>query len=387
MDEQDRRPRGEGARLRRSRAMAQALLESASEGILMIDGGGSIVVVNAGAERMFGYDRNELLGQPLDVLLPERFREAHTGYRSAFFSAPRVRPMGRGLDLVARRRDGTEFPVEISLNFAETRDGLLAMAFITDVTERKRTEEELRRQREALHQAEKLAALGALAAGLAHEINNPIGIVSSRIELMLTGPDGQELPAEVREDLLVLQRNVQRVGQIAHGLLSFARQSPREREPVNLNRVVGETLLLVHPQMTRAGIEISTALDSALPTILGHAGALEQVTLNLLTNAREAMADGGTVRIETRPAPGQPGWIQLIIEDTGPGIAPEILPRIFDPFFTTKSKGTGLGLSLTYGIVEDHQGTVDVRSEIGKGTTFTLCLPTISASATPPDVG
>ena len=385
MDEQDRPLRTEVARLRWSQAMAQALLESASEGIMMIDGTGRIVVANAGAERMFGYDRDELLGQPLEVLLPARFWETHAEYRDTFFSAPRVRPMGRGLDLVARRRDGAEFPVEISLSFAETRDGLLAMAFITDVTERKRTEEELRRQREALHQAEKLAALGALAAGLAHEINNPIGIISSRIELMLTGPDGQELPAEVREDLLVLQRNVQRVGQIAHGLLSFARQSPREREPVNLNRVVGETLLLVHPQITRAGIEISTILDPALPTILGHAGALEQVTLNLLTNAREAMADGGTVRIETRPAPGRPGWMQLIIEDTGPGIAPEILPRVFDPFFTTKSKGTGLGLSLTYGIVADHQGTVDVRSELGKGTTFTLSFPAASTSVTPPD--
>ena len=150
--------------------------------------------------------------------------------------------------------------------------------------------------------------------------------------------------------------------------------------------VVGETLLLVEARMTREGIRVDAALDPTLPPLLADAGALQQVTLNLLTNAQEAMAASGEIRIETRSAPGRPGWIQLLVADTGSGIAPELLSRIFDPFYTTKPKGTGLGLSLSYGIVQDHQGTIDVQSDLGKGTTFTLTFPGFSGeTGDPPD--
>jgi hypothetical protein len=529
--------------LHRSLAASQALLESAAEGILIIDERGHIQVVNASTERMFGYARGDLIGKPVEILLPERFQDIHARHRAGYFAAPRSRSMGRGLDLAARRQDGTEFPVEISLSFVDTDTGRLAMAFITDITERKRVErrlraefavtqivaealglqeatprflgaiceclgwelgevwrvdpdanvlrhagswhspaldcteftafsrqlafapgmgvpgctwasgepmwvpdvneeacflraaearraglrtacafpiqsqkqvvavavffgreirrpepevvdlvtditrriglhiewqrmhDELQRQRQILEQQERLATLGTLAAGLAHEINNPIGIVASRIELMLTEGDNPGLSAEIREDLEVLQRNVRRVGQIATGLLSFGRQTPREWAPVDLNRVVEETLLLAGRQMARAGIGVRMALDRTLPQFLGDMGALQQVTLNLLTNAREAMAGPGKVVIETRPASGRAGWIQLLIADTGPGIPADALRRIFDPFFTTKPQGTGLGLSLSYGIVQDHGGTIDVAAEPGRGTTFILSFP------------
>jgi signal transduction histidine kinase len=240
----------------------------------------------------------------------------------------------------------------------------------------RRTKDDLERQGEVLRQQEKLASLGTLAAGLAHEINNPMGIIASRIELMLMESDTNGLPAQTRDDLQVLQRNVQRVAQIVRGLLSFARQAPRERAPVDLNLAVEETLQLAERQMARTGIEVCTLLDRTLPALAGDLTALEQVTLNLLTNAREALAGPGKVTIETRPAPGRAGWIQLVIADTGPGIPPHALPRIFDPFFTTKPQGTGLGLSLSYGIVQAHGGVIDVESIPGRGTTFVLSFPT-----------
>jgi C4-dicarboxylate-specific signal transduction histidine kinase len=282
--------------------------------------------------------------------------------------------MGIGLGLSGRRRDGSEFPVEISLSYVESEDGVVAMAFVTDITQRKQAEAQLQRQREVLFQSEKLAALGRLAAGVAHEMNNPLSIVSSRIELMLLDAKEQHLPSAVLEDLQVLHRNTQRVARIARNLRSFARQSPGARELVNLNAVVDEALLLMQKALTTDGIQVTISLDPTLPPILGDADALHQVLLNLLSNAREAMAGRGEIRIETGPSEPA-GRLRLVVRDTGPGISPEDFPNIFDPFFTTKADGTGLGLSLVYGIIQDHGGTIDVQSAPGTGTVFVLSFP------------
>jgi hypothetical protein len=366
------------AALRRSEATAQAVLGAASEGVLLINADGRIALVNGAAERMFGYDHDELLGQTLEVLLPDRVRERHREHRADYFAAPRLRPMGSGLDLSGRRKDGTEFPVEISLSYVQTPDGVTAMALITDITERKHAEAQLRRQRETLYRTEKLAALGTLTAGIAHEMNNPLGIITSRIELMLLDAEEQDLPTEILEDLRVLHRATQRVARIATNLRSFARQAPREHARLDLNAVVQETLLLMQKPLEVDGIRLLTALDPALGPIMGDPSTLQQVLLNLVTNAREAMAGhGGEIRIETGKAQRQ-GWVQLVIADTGPGISPEELSKVFDPFFTTKESGTGLGLSVSYGIIQDHHGTVDVHSIPGRGTTFVLAFPAVS---------
>jgi PAS domain S-box-containing protein len=364
------------AALKKSEATGQALLESASEGIVLVNASGRITLVNAAAERMFGYDHDGLLGQPLEILLPDRVRGVHGEHRARYFAGPRVRPMGTGLDLAGQRRDGSEFPVEISLSYVETSEGMTAMALVTDSTERKRVEAELQRQRDTLYQTEKLAALGTLSAGIAHEMNNPLGIITSRIEVMLLDAEEQNLPTQVLEDLQVLHRATQRVARIATNLRSFARQTPREHTRVDLNAVVAETLLLMQKPLEVDGITLITSLDPGLGPILGDANTLQQVLLNLVTNAREAMASGGgEIRIETRVVAERPGWMRVVIRDTGPGISPEELSKVFDPFYTTKRTGTGLGLSVSYGIIQDHHGTVDVQSVPGKGTTFILAFP------------
>jgi two-component system, NtrC family, sensor kinase len=230
-----------------------------------------------------------------------------------------------------------------------------------------------------LYQSEKLAALGRLVAGVAHEMNNPLGIISSRIELMLAEAADQTFPAQHLEDLKVVHRNVLRVAGVAQALRSFARQSTGEHRPVNLNTVVGETLLLAGKPMSADNVHITTALDPALSPLLGDANALQQVLLNLLTNAREAMTGGGEIRIETGPDPGRPGRARLTVADTGPGIAAVHLPHLFEPFYTTKPSGTGLGLAVSYGIIQDHLGTIDVRSTPGQGATFILSFPILVA--------
>jgi hypothetical protein len=372
------------------RSYGAGVLDAAPDGMFIVDAQGQILLANRQAHVLFGYAPSELVGQPVEVLLPEAFRAGHVAYRTAYVRAPRTRPMGTGLDLLARRKDGTEFPVEISLSPMATPEGVVVIAAVRDITERKRIEADLRslnedlaRKREeaeraglalAARRAEKLAALGTLAAGLAHELNNPIGIMSSRIEVMLMEGDG--LPPNVREDLEVLHRQTQRVARITQGLLTFARSSAGERAPIDLNHIVRETLLLAESQIAKGGVKVTAELAPDLPAILGDADTLQQVMLNLVTNARDAVEIGGEIRIATRRRESD-GMIELMVADTGRGIAPEDLTRIFDPFFTTKASGTGLGLSLTHGIVREHGGTIDVESAPGRGTRFILAFPAL----------
>jgi len=356
------------AELRRREASIRAFFECATEGLVGVDHDGQIVLANPRAEALFGYEREELVGQRLKVLIPDRARPIHGQYQADYFARPRTRSMGLGLTLTGRRKDGTEFPIEVGLTHLPEEAGGLAMAFVTDISER------VAHERQARH-VEKLAALGSLAAGIAHELNNPIGIILSRIELMLMEAEEQPPVAESVTDLQVLHRHAQRLSRIAQGLLSFGRQRQRDPQPLDLSVVVDDTLLLVGKELSRQGIHVRTRLDANLPRMLGDPTALEQVVMNLLFNARDAMPTGGTVEVETSADPAQPGFIRLVVSDTGHGMSPEILAKVSEPFFTTKPSGSGLGLSVSYTIIREHGGTVDVQSEPGRGTTFTLRFP------------
>jgi hypothetical protein len=356
------------AELRMREASIRAFFDCATEGIVAVNRRGQIVLANPRAEVLFGYERAELTGLRLEVLIPDRVRSVHGQYQADYFARPRTRPMGLGLTLTGRRKDGTEFPIEVSLTHLPDEAGGLVMAFVTDISER------VARERQTRH-VEKLAALGSLAAGIAHELNNPIGIILSRIELMLMEGEEQPHAAESVTDLQVLHRHAQRLSRIAQGLLSFGRQRQRDRRPLDLSEVVEDTLLLGGKQLSREGIHVLTRLDAGLPRMLGDPTALEQVLLNLLFNARDAMPTGGTVEIETSTDPAQPGTIRLVVSDTGHGMSPDILAKLAEPFFTTKSSGSGLGLSVSYTIIREHGGTVQVRSEPGRGTTFTILFP------------
>ena len=354
--------------LRTREASMRAFIECATEGIVGVNRDGQIVLANPRAEALFGYEREDLVGRRLEVLIPDRIRPVHGQHQADYFARPRTRSMGLGLTLAGRRKDGTEFPIEVSLTHLPDEAGGLVMAFVTDISAR------VAHERQARH-VEKLVALGSLAAGIAHELNNPIGIILSRIELMLMEGEEQPAAAESVTDLQVLHRHAQRLGHIAQRLLSFGQQGQRDRQPLNLSEVVDDILLFAGKQLSRDGIQVLTKLDLNLPPMMGDPTALEQVLLNLLINARDAMPTGGTVEIETSTDSAQPEAIRLVVSDTGHGMSPEILAKISEPFFTTKPSGSGLGLSVSYTIIREHGGTVDVQSEPGRGTTFTLRFP------------
>ena len=343
--------------------------KAATEGLIIVDRFGRIIELNPCAERLFGYFKQELIGQPIESLVPPQSRQLHGKHVQDFFAEPRTRAMGRGLSLAGRRKDGSEFPVEISLTYAcGTSRGDLVVAAVVDISERLALEHEVRR-------VETLTSLGTLAAGIAHDLNNPLQVIRSRSELLLELPD--TTPAsEMREDFVAIQRQARRAGEIIEEFFRLAKQREKVLAPIAINDVIERALLLISEQMRKVGIELATRLDPNLPEIMADATGVERVLINLLMNAREAMPQGGAIVIASSLLTGAPEWLQVSVADNGPGISPDALPKLFNLLYTTKSNGSGLGLWLSRRIIQEHGGKIEVQSEIGKGTTFTIKLPT-----------
>jgi len=238
---------------------------------------------------------------------------------------------------------------------------------------------ELRHSQRQLLQAAKLASVGELAGGVAHQINNPAGIILMRAGRLAQEVEERRLSGEAQEDVQVIQRQVEKIHSVVSALVKFARQLPTELRPTDLNSVVRRAVALVEDLARNRGTKVILDLQE-LPRVAADGAQLEQVLVNLVNNALDAMPAGGTLTFATRA--GGPGRVALSVADSGKGIPAEHLPRLFDPFFTTKEvgQGTGLGLAISYGIVQEHGGTIEVESEPGKGSRFTLCLPALPVS-------
>jgi PAS domain S-box-containing protein len=330
--------------------------------------------------RAFGYEPEELVGQPVEVLVPERMREVHRGNRARFAAAPATRSMGAGLPLYARCRDGSEIPVEVSLGPAQNG---ATTVIVVNVSARRELETRLR-------QGEKLEAVGRLAGGVAHDFNNLLTVISGYGDLVR-----QRLgDGAAANDLAEVLRAAERASRLTGQLLAFSRQQVLQLADLQLIEVVEDTL----PMLNRLiGEDIRVVLLTAATVPLVHAdrGQLEQVIVNLAINGRDAMPTGGTLTIEvqsreldasfTAEHPGlRPGlFVCLTVTDTGVGIAPDALANIFEPFFTTKEvgHGTGLGLATVHGIVTQSGGHVHAYSEQGFGTSFKVYLPAAERSA------
>jgi PAS domain S-box-containing protein len=342
--------------------------KAASESLIVAGRDGKILQANPKTQELFGYTPEELVGQPVEVLLPGRLHEAHRKHLGGYFGAPRTRAMGTGFNLVGRRKDGSEFPVEVSLTYAPaTVRGDVVVAAIIDITQRLAMEREARR-------AESLTSLGTIAAGIAHDLNNPLQVIMSRAELLLQTPP-ETLGQEVHEDLTVVYRHAQRAGRIVDEFLRVSRQRDKTLAPININQVVHDAMLLVGHVLRENSIKVDIDLREDLPRVIGDSTALERVLINLITNARDAMPNGGTLRLETGDGTLRPGWVHLRVSDTGTGIDPEQVKKIFDLLYTTKSEGTGLGLWLSRRIVQEHNGRIEVQSQPAEGTSFTIALP------------
>ncbi len=279
-------------------------------------------------------------------------------------------------------KSGERIPISLyaSIIYEEERE-IATIGFFHDLRERLRMEEELKRAQVQLLQAEKMASLGKLAAGVAHQLNNPLGSITLFTQLMI---EEHDLPAAAREDLRRIIQDAERCRDTVRELLEFARQTRQQMQPQDINRALSRTLFLLKNQSLFQNIDIICEFDPALPPVQADIQQINHLFMNLILNAVQAMRNRGRLGLRTGLAP-DPGQVRIAVSDTGPGIAPEILPHIFEPFFTTKApgEGTGLGLSMAYSIAQNHGGEIRVESTPGQGTTFAVILPV----AGPPQKG
>ena len=342
----------------------RALIEAASQGVLVVREDGTIVLINAKTEEMFGYSREELLAMRLDSLLPETARDAHSRHVSDYFRSPRKRPMGLGLELAGRRRDGSEFPIEVSLSYVEEGSRKLALALVTDISDRKRIQERSL-------EAQRLETAGLLAGGVAHDFNNLLVGILGNGSLILDAMDPEDPSRELMESLM---KASEKAAELTRQLLAYAGKARFIPRPTSLSKVLQDMQSMMHAAAP-AHVELQIATDN-VPDVQADANQLKQVIMSLVTNALESIPAERRGRVVVRVyAIGAQVCVQ--VRDNGIGIDTERQSRIFDPFFTTKFLGRGLGLSAALGIVRSHRGTIEVESVPGEGSTFSILLPAI----------
>ncbi len=360
--------------LREANKFFMNLIESSVDGIIAADMKGDIFIFNKGAETLTEYTAKEVIGKlHITKIYPEGVaKEIMKKLRS-----PEYGGVGKFIptQLNVVNKFGEEIPIQLSavLIYDGTGKEIASVGIFTDLRPRLMMEKKLQETHVQLVSSEKMASLGKLAAGIAHEINNPLGGILIYSSLMMEDLSEEDFK---RGDLARIVQEAGRCKEIVKSLLEFARQTEPKMEPTDINRAITDGLFFLENQALFHNIRIIKKLDPFLPFVKGNAGQLKQVFMNIVVNAAEAIHGSGTLTITTSPAPDRK-MVLVEFTDTGEGIPAENLTRIFDPFFTTKEvgKGTGLGLATSYGIIEDHGGKISAKSQVGEGTTFTIELP------------
>ena len=368
-------------------------VEASPSGMILSNDHGKIVLVNSETERLFGYRREEMMGQPIESLVPRQIRDDHRTYRKGFYADPRARRMGEGRDLYAVRKDGTEFPVEIALNPIQTAEGRLVLSAIVDITERKRLERErlesLANERlldteKALREAEaelarvvRALTVGELATSIAHEINQPLAAVVTNAHACLRWL-ARETPnlAEARESLALIIRDGNRAGEVIHRIRELLKKESPSPASLDMSELIRETHAFASADLEKRRISARLELSADVPLVRGDRILLQQVLLNLIMNSADAMASSGGPRelLLTSTRNGD-GGVLVAVRDTGVGIDPSNVNRMFDAFFTTKNDGIGLGLSISRSIIESHGGRIWAEPNNGPGVTVQFHLP------------
>jgi PAS domain S-box-containing protein len=370
--------------IRETASRLRALVDTAVDGVMMIDGEARVLMFNPACEKLFGYAADEVLGQNVKMLMPSPYREEHDRYMESFLRTGVKKIIGIGREVTGQRKDGTVFPMDLSVGEATQEGEPIFVGIIHDLTDRKQTEAQL-------VQAQKMETVGQLSGGIAHDFNNLLTVVVGNAEIL-----SETLRA--RPDLQALADAIVQAGErgaeLTQRLLAFSRRQTLRPVEIDCNALVRGMEKLLR-RMLSESIAVNTALEAELWTAYADPGQLENAILNLAINARDAMPDGGTLTISTGNVPlderyrdlhpeVNPGeYVMIAVTDDGSGMSKDVLAHVFEPFFTTKEvgKGSGLGLSMVYGFVKQSNGHVAIYSEPSLGTTVRVYLPAIAIGA------
>jgi len=352
--------------------------EASPSGTVLINHEGRIVLVNAHAEKLFGYARDELIGKNVEILLPERFGTSYENDRANFFVAPEAWATNAYAELFARRKDGSEFPVEIGVNPVQTPHGLVVLANVVDISARLAAEEVARRTREQVELLSRVSLLGEMTASLAHELNQPLAaIVNNATAAMQYLEQGRLKPEQLQDILNDVVADGRRACDVMQNVRSAIKKGAAIRGRINLNDLVKAITHMVQPDAAAHLCKIKTSLTADLPLIEGDPIQIQQAVINLVRNSFDAMRDAPSSRriVEIATDYDGEGAIGVAVRDYGSGISEATRDRLFEQFFTTKDEGLGMGLAIVRSIVEAHGGTISAENALGGGARFHFRLP------------
>ena len=350
------------AGLLRDQEIHSGILDSATDAIVTINEEHVIVGYNRGAETIFGYTREEALGQDLKILIPPPYKEQHRDFIRRYIATRSPHVIGKHVQLTAQRRDGSEFPMSISFSVAEVRGNLYFTGIVRDITEYKHMEERL-------IQAGRLAAVGNTVSHIAHEIKNPLAIIGGFARQLQKTPG---LDDKGQHKLEIIMEEVSRLEGMIAQMRDFVKRPTSRKEPGNFEVLLDEVAEMFEDAFQEQNVILKREKDPKTPLVSFDPQQMRQVIINLFKNALEAMPHGGNLTLATRVTTVH---LEVKISDTGKGMTPEVEANIFQPYFTTKEKGTGLGLAIVQNILEEHGGSITVDSIPGQGATFTLKIP------------
>jgi len=365
--------------LRTREAHLRSILETVPDAMIVIDEQARIQSFSATAVRLFGYEPDEVIGENIKILMPNPYREQHDSYMNRYLTTGERRIIGIGRVVVGQRKDGSTFPMELAVG--EMRSGGIRYftGFIRDLTERQQTETRLQELQSELVHMSRFTALGEMASTLAHEINQPLTAITNYLKgcrRILERMEGDAVPM-LRDAVNEAGEQALRAGQVIRHLREFVSRGESERHIENLPKLIEEASALALVGAKEQGVRVMFQFDPDAPYVLADRIQVQQVLLNLIRNAIEAMQESKRRELKIATALVDDGHVELSVEDTGPGLAPEVAAQLFQPFVTTKKHGMGVGLSICRTIVESHGGKIWADSKQGKGTTFHFTLRTI----------
>ncbi|HEX8664298.1 MAG TPA: PAS domain S-box protein [Beijerinckiaceae bacterium] len=362
--------------LKAREAHLRSILETVPDAMVVIDEAARITSFSTAAERLFGYAPDEVMGRNVSMLMPSPYREQHDGYMERYLKTGERRIIGIGRVVVGQRKDGSTFPMELSVGEMRSDAGRYFTGFVRDLTERQNTEARLQELQAELVHMSRFTALGEMASTLAHEINQPLTAITNYLKgcrRLLERSQDEQAPL-LREAVTKAAEQALRAGQVIRHLREFVARGESERHVEDLPKLVQEASALALVGAKEKGVRVSYRFDPSARLVLADRIQIQQVLLNLIRNAIEAMQDAPRRELVVATAATDESLAEVSVADTGSGIAPEIATQLFQPFVTTKKHGMGVGLSICRTIVESHGGKIWVESEPGRGTVFRFTL-------------